>query len=210
MPQTQSQLQTCDVDAATVEIAANVGNGLISQQPGQQQPVLRSDLSWRVRPEIAGGGYFVDYAPHQLDILDFLLGPIEEVQSLVVNQAGLYPAEDIVCAQFCFASGVLGSGVWCFTVGEGCTEDYMEIVGSKGYIRCEAFGNMGVRWQTVGGSGEFVQPRPRHIQQDMLQKVVDELLGRGKCPSDGHSAIRTNRVLDQILCSYYKDREKLP
>ena len=31
---------------------------------------------WRVVPEIAGGGLFVDLASHTLDLLDFLLGPI--------------------------------------------------------------------------------------------------------------------------------------
>src|SRR5262249_19136210 len=32
-------------------------------------------LPWRVRPEVSGGGHFVDLACHTLDLLDFLLGP---------------------------------------------------------------------------------------------------------------------------------------
>ena len=33
----------------------------------------------------------------------------------------------------------------------------------------------------------------------MIQSIVDELNGRGRCPSTGDSAARTARVMDQIL-----------
>ncbi|MFW6290044.1 MAG: Gfo/Idh/MocA family protein, partial [Mariniphaga sp.] len=36
------------------------------------KPTTGDDLPWRVIPEIAGGGHFVDLAAHQLDFLDFL------------------------------------------------------------------------------------------------------------------------------------------
>ena len=36
-------------------------------------------LSWRVDPEISGGGHFFDLACHQLDYLDFLFGPVMEL-----------------------------------------------------------------------------------------------------------------------------------
>ena len=45
-------------------------------------------LSWRVDPEISGGGHFFDLASHQLDYLDFLFGPVQNVKSIVLNQAG--------------------------------------------------------------------------------------------------------------------------
>src|SRR5690554_6321079 len=35
-------------------------------------------LPWRVRPELSGGGLFVDLGSHTLDLLDFLLGPVVE------------------------------------------------------------------------------------------------------------------------------------
>ena len=38
------------------------------------------NLPWRLQPDIAGGGYFYDLAPHQLDYLQQLFGPIVEVQ----------------------------------------------------------------------------------------------------------------------------------
>ena len=76
--------------------------------------LFAATLPWRVHPEIAGGGLFVDLASHTLDILDFWFGPIAQVEGHASNQAGLYPAEDTVTASFVHESGVHGAGVWCF------------------------------------------------------------------------------------------------
>ena len=80
-------------------------------QPASEDP---DDLPWRVVPEVSGGGHFFDLASHQLDFLDFLLGPIAHASGHATNQAGLYQAEDAVTASFAFESGALGAGVWNF------------------------------------------------------------------------------------------------
>lgn len=157
------------------------------------------NLPWRVIPEIAGGGYFFDLGSHQLDFLDYVFGPIASASGRVANQAGLYPAEDIVCADFTFESGVLGSGVWCFTVSPCVRTDRTQIVGSKGRITYSSFDVAPVRLETGRGLEEFHLPRPRHVQQPLLQTLVDELLGRGTCPSTGLTAARTSWVMDQIV-----------
>ena len=164
--------------------------------------VRNLDNNWRVDPDIAGGGYFYDLASHQLDLLDFLLGPIKTAKGLTANQAGKYAAEDIVSATFEFESGVMGTGVWCFSSSRVSTEDRMTIVGSHGQISFETF-----------GSGEFVLEKdetekeiftfdlPQPIQQFLIQAVVDELLGRGSSPSTATSGARTNWVMEQICKS---------
>ena len=45
---------------------------------------------------------------------------------------------------------------------------------------------------------------PKHIQQPLIQTVVDDLLGEGTCPSTGNSAIRTNWVMEEITKGYYQ------
>lgn len=162
-------------------------------------------LPWRVLPDIAGAGYFFDLGSHLLDYLDYLLGPIAEVHGMAANQAGLYPAEDLACAHFTFESGIPGSGVWCFTVGEGQSRDSVEIHGSKGCITFSTFAFDPIRLETASGVEEFPSPRPEHVQQPLLQTVVDDLLGRGTCPSTGRSAARTSRVMDEVV-SKYADR----
>jgi predicted dehydrogenase len=158
-------------------------------------------LPWRVFPDIAGGGHFVDLASHQLDYLDYLFGPIVAVQGVTQNQAGLYPAEDIVTASFRFESGVMGCGLWCFTVHSDSQRDTVEIVGSKGRISFSTFAHT-VPVSIESGDGPrktFNLPQAPHIQQPLIETVVEELCGRGTCPSVGRSAARTNWVMDQVL-----------
>ncbi len=152
--------------------------------------------NWRVNPEIAGGGYFFDLASHQLDIMDFLFGPIRDAQGFKHNQAHLYPAEDIVMGSFYFDNGIIGVGNWCFTTSTVSEMDKTTIVGSKGQISFPFFGDNSVTLELEGREKEVLHfEMPRHIQQPLIQTIVDELLGKGKCPSTGVSGARTNKVM---------------
>jgi predicted dehydrogenase len=165
--------------------------------PGGYDP---ENLPWRVVPEIAGGGLFMDLACHTLDYLDFALGPIREVQGFATNQGGHYRAEDMVSASFLFESGVHGVGTWCFDAF--AQVDVNEIVGTEGRVRFSSFGIEPVVLETRQGMTEYPIPNPPHVQQPLIQAVVDELLGQGTCPSTGVTAARTNWVMDQVLKEY--------
>lgn len=158
-----------------------------------------SALPWRVRPELAGGGLFVDLASHMLDFLDDALGPICDVRGIAGNQAHLYPAEDIVTGAFRFESGVQGVGTWCFSTFE--KQDRTEIVGSRGRISYVTFDASPIVLETTEARSEFAIDNPPHIQQPLIQLVVDELNGRGRSPSTGESAARTSRVMDRMLAT---------
>ena len=67
-------------------------------------------LPWRVQRDIAGGGYFYDLAPHQIDLLQEIFGPIVRAKGFSSNRGGLYETEDTVSAAFQFADGLPGSG----------------------------------------------------------------------------------------------------
>lgn len=164
-----------------------------------QKDLAADNLPWRVQPEIAGGGLFFDLASHQLDLLDFLLGPISLVQGQTANQAEMYSAEDIVAASFTFASGVVGSGLWCFTVAESAKTDRIEIVGNQGRVTFSTFGHDVIELENETGQQEFKIPYPQHVQQPFIADMVQELLGAGTCPSHGISAARTARIMDQIV-----------
>lgn len=164
--------------------------------------VVDTEINWRIDPELAGGGYFYDLASHQLDFLDFLFGPIKIAKGLSGNQAGLYPAEDMVSASFQFENGIMGTGSWCFTTGEVSKKDLTTIVGSKGQISYPSFGETYVILETDGnGKKRFEFEMPKHIQFFLIESIVKELLGEGKCPSTGESGARTNWVMEQILNS---------
>lgn len=164
------------------------------------RPAEGSNLPWRVLPEIAGGGFFVDLAAHTLDYLDYFLGPIEQVQGYATNQAGYYPAEDVVAGSFAFASGVYGTGIWSFSTYTNL--DQTEIVGDKGKLTFTSFTTDPIVLTTANGVTEFPIDNPDHVQQPLIQTIVDELNGVGQCPSTGRSGARTSWVMDQLLASW--------
>ncbi|MFY0685999.1 MAG: Gfo/Idh/MocA family oxidoreductase [Cyclobacteriaceae bacterium] len=156
--------------------------------------------NWRTDPEIAGGGYFFDLASHQLDILDFLLGPIEQAHGYASNQAGLYRGEDITTGSWYHKSGVMGQGTWCFATGKSADEETIMIIGSKGHIAFSCFGDQSMTL-TVDGKEpvNFEFDIPVNIQQPLIESIVGELTNNGgTCPSKGDSAVRTGWVMDQI------------
>ncbi|HLL87852.1 MAG TPA: Gfo/Idh/MocA family oxidoreductase [Tepidisphaeraceae bacterium] len=157
--------------------------------------------AWRVDPAVAGGGVFVDLASHTLDLLDHLLGPIASASGAAVNLAGLYRPEDTVAAHFTFAGGAVGSGLWCFCTGG--ERDEVSIVGDAGRITFATLAEHPVVLERVGREVERLSvPHPPHVQQPLIQTVVDALRGTGACPSTGSSAMRTNEVIDAILSGY--------
>jgi predicted dehydrogenase len=160
---------------------------------------------WHVIPEIGGGGYFFDLASHELDYLDFVFGPIKNVSGIAANQAGLYPAEDTVVASWEHESGVTGSGSWCFVTDESVAEDKIEILGTDGKIILPCFTHENIQLIKNDGMIELGFENPEHIQQNLVQQVINELRGEGKCVSTGESAARTAKVMDEIVKGYYGD-----
>ncbi len=162
-------------------------------------------LEWRLAAEQAGGGIFLDMGCHALDIFDFILGPIEGVQGRAVNLASPYAVEDLVALDCRFASGALGVCGWNFA--SAACEDQIEITGTQGRLTLSVFGNEPLRLATGAGLEPFELPNPPHIQQPLIQSIVDQLHGQGECPSTGATAARTSRVMDQVLASYYGGRD---
>lgn len=164
------------------------------------------NLSWRVMPEISGGGHFFDLASHQLDYLDFLFGPVEIVRSVVLNQSGLYGAEDYVSAEFLFPNNIAGSGTWCFSVSQAGSRDTIEFFGEKGNISFSCFSFEPIVLTNSRGLHEYPNVRPENVQYYLIEQVVQALEGKGVSSSTGITGARTSRMMDEIVKEYYKDK----
>ena len=157
------------------------------------------NLPWRVNPSIAGAGYFYDLASHQIDLLDFLFGPVAEAQGRSYNRGGLYDAEDTVFATMETESKIIVQGSWCFVVNPQNQSDSIEILGSKGRISFSTFQFTPVVFEKNGKRQETLPPNPENIAFYLIKSVVEELQGTGKCLSNGINGARANRVMDRIL-----------
>jgi predicted dehydrogenase len=162
------------------------------------------EMSWHVFPSVSGAGHFYDLASHQLDYLDFLFGPVTEVQGIAVNLAGLYQAEDTVTAAFRFENGMTGTGNWCFIVDNNSETDIIEIIGDSGKITLPCFRFGEVVMENRLGVHRFRFTNPENIQFNLIQQVVNTLLGNDTCVSSGISGARTSNVLEKIVKSYYE------
>ena len=159
----------------------------------------RENLPWRVNPDIAGGGYFYDLAPHQIDLLQEMLGCILFAEGYATNRGGLYKAEDTVSACFQFENGIPGSGSWCFVSDESSKEDSIEIFGSKGSLRFSVFTFTPIIYKGEDGVKEYNVPNPPYVQLPLIRNIVEHLQRKSTCTCDSISATPTNWVLDKIL-----------
>jgi predicted dehydrogenase len=162
------------------------------------------NLPWRLQAAHSGGGLFLDVGSHTLDILDFLLGPLKNYSGQAATLASPHAVEDSVVMHFQTQSGALGAASWNFT--SPLREDLIEITGTRARLALSTFGNDPVRLITDAQTQEFNLPNPKHVHQPLIQLMVDDLLGNGKCPSTGESATRTSAVMDQVLTEFYKGR----
>jgi len=175
-------------------------------QQAREKNQTKEEMHWHVFPEIGGAGYFFDLASHQFDYLDFVLGKVTEVNGKASNLAGLYPAEDTVSGTWKHESGIVGTGSWCFVVDKESEIDEIQFVGEKGEITLPCFSPGNLKLKTESGTNEMEFKNPHHISQNLVQQVVDELRGVGKCVSTGESATRTGWVLDEMVKNYYPNK----
>jgi 1,5-anhydro-D-fructose reductase (1,5-anhydro-D-mannitol-forming) len=171
--------------------------------PGHQN-LDPKNLPWRLEASHSGGGLFMDIGSHTLDILDHLLGPLQNCAGTARNLASPHAVEDSVVMNFQTAGGALGTGHWNFA--SSIHEDIIEITGTAARISLSTFGNDPVRLLTANTEERFNLPNPPHVHQPLIQLMVNDLLGNGKCPSTGESGARTSAVMDIALSSYYNGR----
>ena len=156
-------------------------------------------LPWRLQPDIAGGGYFYDLAPHQLDMLQYFFGVITEANGICANRGGLYKAEDSVSACFRFESGLPGSGSWCFVAHESAKEDRIEVIGNRGQVSFSVFNYDPIVLNTSAGRECISVPNPPYVQYPLIKNVIEHLQGIGVCTCTSVSSTPVNWVMDQIL-----------
>jgi len=158
--------------------------------------------NWRFDRQIAGAGLFFDLASHCVDLIDFLIGRITDVAGFAINSGHAYPAEDVTGAILEIDGRTIGTGIWNFNAAE--KRDRLTLVGSSGEIRTSVFADEDVVVRVGGQETVHHVRNPPHVHQPLIQTIVDELLGRGRCESTGESGARASWVLDRCVAEYYR------
>jgi len=153
--------------------------------------------NWRVDPSIAGGGYFYDLAPHQIDLVFYFFGKPKSFSGTSTNKAGLYKAEDFVQGTIELENGIVCKGLWDFSIN-GEEKDEFLIIGEKGTIRFPVFG-LFIEVESNGQVKTIPFEAPKHNQQNHIQAVVNYFLGKGENPCSAKDAILSMEVMESFV-----------
>lgn len=153
--------------------------------------------NWRVDPNIAGGGYFYDLAPHQIDLVFYFFGKPRSFSGTSTNKAGLYKAEDFVQGTIELESGIVCKGLWDFSIN-GEEKDEFLIICEKGTIRFPVFG-LFIEVEINGNNNTIHFEAPRHNQQNHIQAVVNYFLDKAENPCSAEDAILSMEVMESFV-----------
>ena len=159
---------------------------------------------WRGTWEFDGGA-FMNQASHYIDMLDWLLGPVESVQAMAATLARNIETEDTGVLNVKWRSGALGSvNVTMLTYLKNL-EGSLTILGENGTVR---IGGMAVNeiqhW-------EFAEPKPEDKQVDQAsynttsvygfghpryyENVIKVFRGEAEPETDGREGLRSLEIL---------------
>ena len=158
-------------------------------------------VPWRVDPELSGGGFFFEARlPH----VRFSRFPVRADRRRCAPSPAIRRAPTARKTSSPRRTGSrrasTAAATWCYAAD--FDEEYNEIVGAKGRIRFSTSQPVPIRIFRGETVEEFPVGDPHHVHQPLIQTIVDELNGSGKCPSTGESAARTAQVMDAILAEF--------
>jgi len=169
------------VSSAEIDIAQSKNANLIA----------KTDENWRLNPEISGGGYFHDIAPHQIDLMYHYFGAVSKITK------GSVPEDtnpmDWVIGEVQFENGVHFKGSWNFVASED--SDRCTIIGEKGAITFSFYSDE-IRVETNNKTETFNFENPKHVQQPMIEQVVGYFLGQNENPCSVEEAAVVTKIMD--------------
>lgn len=105
----------------------------LSSHPTAPIKFKKNEVPWRFKKNISGGGNFLDMGTHTIDMVQFLIGDIKNIQGFKNNKLNIYDVEETFVANIILKNKIIGSAIWS-SVGSN-NEDYFYIVGTKGHIK---------------------------------------------------------------------------
>jgi UDP-N-acetyl-2-amino-2-deoxyglucuronate dehydrogenase len=169
--------------------------------------------AWRGTWEFDGGA-LMNQASHYVDLLDWLIGPVESVQAMTATLGRNIEVEDSAVLNLRWRSGALGSmSVSMLTYGQNY-EGSITVIGEKGTVRLGGVAvNRVEKW-------EFEEP----AEEDRLvvdagyepasvygnghvcyyRNVIDTLRGRARPDTDGREGLRS---LELLVAAYLSARD---
>lgn len=132
--------------------------------------------SWRATWEGEGGGVLINQCPHQIDLMQWVLGQTPKYVNGFCHYGKWHDieVEDDVTAYFEFENGA--TGVFITTTGEAPGSNRFEISGSKGKLLCEH--DKLYFYKNATDSLEYIKTADSAYDKPKLEKIEVETDGK--------------------------------
>lgn len=180
---------------------------------------------WRGTWEGEGGGVLFNQCPHQLDLVQWIVGEMPETVRGFLGYGRWHDleVEDEVTAFFKYKNGA--TGVFITTTGEFPGTNRLEISGTKGKLTCEA-GKL-IYCKNSEDSSEFskkadnpfarptvevidLNPEGENLQhKGILLNFTNAVLGKEELFVGGEDGINGVELMDAIQLSGWKNSEEI-
>jgi UDP-N-acetyl-2-amino-2-deoxyglucuronate dehydrogenase len=168
---------------------------------------------WRGTWEFDGGA-FMNQASHYVDLLDWMIGPVESVQAYTATLARNIEVEDSGVVSIKWRSGALGSmNVTMLTYPKNL-EGSITILGEKGSVR---IGGLAVNeiqhWEFAESDSDDDKVKNASYQTTSVygfghppfyKNVIDVLRGESEPETDGREGLRS---LEMLIATYLSARD---
>jgi len=115
-----------------------------------------------------------------------------------VNQVHAYKADDAVACTMLFENGALMNGVWSFSVSREEEKDICEITGTEGSILFSVFEMKRITVRKHGKEEIIPFDSLQHVQQPMIEKIVEYFSGAGNNPCSADDAYTVMWMMDKV------------
>jgi predicted dehydrogenase len=123
--------------------------------------ITKTETNRRLNPNISGGGYFHDIAPHQLNLMYYYFGKIRSIQDFSTSSANTN-VDYIINGIIEFKNEIQFRGVWNFNISEKEVKDNCKIYGEKAAITFSYYGEK-IFVSTYEYEDIFNFTNPKHI-----------------------------------------------
>jgi len=128
----------------------------------------------------------------------WLFGDAEKIDGVSSNKAGNYIADDTVSGSILFKKGIIFSGDWCFCANESI--DHCVVTGSRGKISFSFFGIPRIELVSNNKTTTLNFEPLQHVQQPMIEKIVQYFLGKANNPCTGEEGAEVMRWMEEFVC----------